>query len=122
MAADDVMLVFTNPVVDREDEFNEWYDTTHVPDVLAVPGVVAAQRYTLAEVRTSELGDLAAILPPPEHRYLALYRLERDANDVMKDFLARVTSGEMLLSDSLDLASIRLSVWSPIGRERTADT
>ena len=32
----------------REAEFNSWYDQFHLPDMLAVPHVVAAQRYTLA--------------------------------------------------------------------------
>ena len=29
----------------REDEFNDWYTNTHIPEVCAVPGIVAAQRY-----------------------------------------------------------------------------
>lgn len=30
---------------DRENEFHEWYDNTHIPDVLKVPGIVAVTRY-----------------------------------------------------------------------------
>lgn len=29
----------------REKEFNDWYDDTHVPDVLKVPGIVRVTRY-----------------------------------------------------------------------------
>lgn len=121
MAADDLFLVFSNPAEGRDDEFNDWYDTRHLAEVLAVPGVVSARRYTLAELRTDELGPAGAILPPPDHRYLAVYGLERDGNEVVKDFIARVMSGEMFLSDSLDLGSVRLSVWNPKGPELTAD-
>lgn len=29
----------------REQEFNEWYDKVHVPDVLEIPGIVRVTRY-----------------------------------------------------------------------------
>ncbi len=29
----------------REAEFNEWYDKTHLPDVLETPGIVRASRF-----------------------------------------------------------------------------
>ncbi len=29
----------------REEEFNDWYDNTHIPDVLKVPGIVRMARY-----------------------------------------------------------------------------
>jgi hypothetical protein len=120
MADDDLLLVFTNPTDGREAEFNEWYDTTHVRDVLAVPGVVAARRYAVSEVDTAETEGMPSP-PPPAHRYLAIYRLDRDANEVMHEFVARLTSGAMALSDCLDFASVGLSAWSPLGSERAAD-
>jgi hypothetical protein len=45
-----------------EAEFSEWYDTEHVPQLAAVPGVLSARRY-----RASDTGS--------ERRYLALYHL-----------------------------------------------
>ncbi len=42
-------VALTNPVEGKEQAFNEWYDNQHVPDLLAVPGCVAAQRYKLAD-------------------------------------------------------------------------
>lgn len=119
MADDNLLLVFTNPVDGREAEFNEWYDTVHVPEVLAVPGVVAARRYGLSEVDTPEMEGMPNP-PPPPHRYLVVYRLERDADEVMQEFLARLTSGEMALSDSMDFGSVGLSAWSPLGAELAA--
>ena len=41
-----IVLVFTDcadPA--REAEFNEWYNNTHVPDILQAEGFVAATRY-----------------------------------------------------------------------------
>ena len=45
-----------------EHEFNEWYDTEHLPQLAAVPGVLCARRYR------SPAADA-------ERKYLALYHL-----------------------------------------------
>jgi hypothetical protein len=53
----------------RESEFNHWYDTIHVPDILETPGIVRATRY--------ENND------PAEGRgkFLALYEIETEDID-----------------------------------------
>lgn len=118
MPGDDLLLVYTNPVDGAdEDAFNRWYEGTHVPDVLAVPGVVAARRYAVADMETPELEDVPPP-PPPAHRYLVVYRLDRDPNEVMAEFLDRITSGTMALDPCLDLTTISLAAWSPLGPER----
>jgi hypothetical protein len=41
-----VLVVGTNcSDPEREDEFNDWYDNTHLPDVLETPGFLGATRY-----------------------------------------------------------------------------
>jgi len=47
----------------RDAEFNVWYDTVHVPNILKTPGVLSARRYVCARQR---IGG---------GRYLALYEL-----------------------------------------------
>src|SRR3546814_16369245 len=37
-------IVLTNATPGDDEQFNDWYTNTHIPDVLAVPGFVAAQR------------------------------------------------------------------------------
>ena len=62
------VLVFTNcadPA--REKEFNDWYDNTHVPDVLETPGFVTCTRYQLA-------GDPG----PGQAKFLSVYEVESD--------------------------------------------
>ena len=42
----------------KEKEFHDWYDNTHIPDVLTVPGIVRATRYenvTPGEIETKFL-------------------------------------------------------------------
>jgi hypothetical protein len=47
-------VVFTNPTEGQEDEYNDWYDNTHLSDVLKVEGFVAAQRFKLADTEPAQ--------------------------------------------------------------------
>ncbi|MDO8530570.1 MAG: hypothetical protein Q7T26_00135 [Dehalococcoidia bacterium] len=44
----------------REDEFNRWYDTVHIPDVVRTPGIVDSQRYTCVYPRAGKIQYIAA--------------------------------------------------------------
>ena len=35
----------------REEEFNDWYNNVHIPDILSTPGFVAVRRYVAKEFR-----------------------------------------------------------------------
>jgi hypothetical protein len=50
-------LVFSDPASpSQESEYNAWYDHQHLPDVLRVPGFIAAQRFvTLSASKNSTL-------------------------------------------------------------------
>jgi len=61
-----------------EADFNAWYNTEHLPQLAAVPGVLAARRY-----HASDTGS--------ERRYLALYHLA-DANVSRSDAWARAAN------------------------------
>lgn len=114
-------IVLSNPIAGEDEAFNKWYDTVHIPEVLDVPGVVAAQRYDLAELAVLDDENLPAQLPPPSHRYLVIYELDREPQVVMTEFLDRVTTGRMSLGAALDLSTIALTGWAPRGERRLAD-
>jgi hypothetical protein len=101
-------IVFSNPVEGEEDEYNRWYDDVHLPDVVAVDGVVAGQRYEHVPVE-SEGGAR------PTHRYLAIYELDGDPNTVLKTFTEQVASGQMPLSEGMDMTTIAMAMWQPRG-------
>ncbi|MCU4186663.1 hypothetical protein K6U06_20025 [Acidiferrimicrobium sp. IK] len=109
MADANLFLVLSNPVDGRESEFEKWYEEVHLGEVLAVPGVVSAQRFKMAQGPNDEL------MPPPPHRYLAVYELDRTPAEVLGSFLERVGSGQMVLSESLDLAGVVMHAWTPAG-------
>ena len=76
---------------DRNDELNEWYDGTHIPELLTVPGFVSARRFR-------RVGDDDT----PE--YLAIYEI--DADDVsapLRELRRRAAAGETTRSDALQL-------------------
>ncbi len=74
------LIVQTGPVEGREDEYNRWYEDVHIPEVLDLPGFVAARRFKLSDVqRGSETR--------PSNNYLVIYELTIDAGQA----LARIT-------------------------------
>lgn len=40
-----ILVVYTKPIEGREEEYDEWYSSVHLPDVLRLDGFVAARRY-----------------------------------------------------------------------------
>lgn len=114
MADKSLLMVFSNAADGQDDAFNTWYDEVHVPEVLAVDGVVAAQRYSLA-IEDAPAAEGAPEVPPSAHRYLAVYELKGDPNAIMNDFVTQVMTGQMVLSETLDMTTIGMTIWSPRG-------
>jgi hypothetical protein len=71
----------------REKDFNEWYDTMHLPDLVKrVPGLMKATRYELAKVvpqgRTLPgMPKFAETGNSEVPKYLAIYELDTDNID-----------------------------------------
>jgi hypothetical protein len=103
-------VVLTNPVAGKEDEYNRWYNEQHIPDVLNVPGFVAAQRFRLAD---------AQMAPGPiKHKYLALYEIETDdLAAALKDLRSRTGTADMVLSDAMDPADIGAFLFQPVAEQ-----
>lgn len=108
MADKFVQVVFSNPVAGREDEFNEWYDNVHIPELLTVPGMLSATRYALHEAEIYHVAGGVA----PEHKYMCIYEMEGDVDAIMVKIRESVASGQVHMSESLDLPSSRLSFWT----------
>jgi len=71
MAQRHAFLALTNPAPGREDEFNDWYDTHHLPEVLRYgSGMRGGRRFRLSPAQRPGHA--------PPWRYLAWYDLEHD--------------------------------------------
>lgn len=116
MAEKFIQIVYSDPLPGRDDEFNEWYDNVHVPQLLAVPGMLSAQRYTLldSEMYRAPGGR------PPEHRYAIIYEMEGDVGAIMQKIQEGVAAGQIVMHDSLDMDSWRLAFWTPRGAKAEA--
>ena len=88
-----IMAVWSDPSdPDRDGEFNQWYDSTHVPDVLKVPGFKAATRYRVAG---TQFGDVDT-----PGRYLALYEVEvDDLAEIPQGMMNAFAADELPMSD-----------------------
>jgi hypothetical protein len=98
------LIVFANPAEGKEDEFNDWYDNTHLAEFCALPGVESGKRF-----RLSPSGPKAAT------SYAAIYEISADPAEVMKAMDAAIKDGSMHMSDTIDPKSVSISAWNPIG-------
>ena len=75
------LIVQTGPVEGCEDDYNRWYENVHIPEVLDLPGFVAAQRFKLSGVqRGSET--------LPHNNYLVIYELTIDPGEALERITA----------------------------------
>ena len=101
------LVVLSDALDDRDDEFNDWYDNVHLKDVLAIDGIVAAQRFKLLS------GD--------KWKYLALYEFEcEDPQPIVEELQSRAGTDVMPLSDAFDLENYFMAIAQPIGARQTA--
>ncbi|MGI8329407.1 hypothetical protein ACRYCC_05535 [Actinomadura scrupuli] len=93
-----IMVVQSGPCdPTREDEYNEWYSNTHLPEICAVPGFVGARRYKVHDGEAAEPD-------PTRPAYLAVYEIDADdLTSPVKELRARTASGRMRMSDALRL-------------------
>ena len=81
--AKSVALAWTNPVDEASDkEYNAWYSSTHIPQVIAhVPGVTRTRRYRVL--------DLPGAGRPPAYRYVCIWEIDTDAASVTASLSGR---------------------------------
>jgi hypothetical protein len=95
-----LMLVETNCKDEtRDSEFNKWYETVHIPDILSCPGHKSATRYIIKD-RAKGRG-----------KYLAVYEIETD--DIKRTMELSLKNIESMQaagrwSDLLEIVSRRL--------------
>ncbi|MGQ0623314.1 MAG: hypothetical protein ACT4PP_01465 [Sporichthyaceae bacterium] len=88
-----LLVVLTNPVEGREDEYNDWYSKDHLPDVLKAAGFDAAQRFVFVESKLSRR---------PAAPYLAIYEVDADRREEAEKLLLEAAqTPAMPISDAL---------------------
>lgn len=99
-----VVIVLTEPTPGREDEFNDYYENTHIDEVLASAGWESGQRFRLVD-------QAGADCPLP---YLAFYEVEAsDSAEILQTLHA--TRPQRLQSSSLNKSTAGVWVFAPTG-------
>jgi hypothetical protein len=101
-----LLLVHTNAVEGRENEFDDWYTNTHIPEMLALPSVAGATRFKVSD----------SFVAKTEHRYLTMYELNVDPDEALAE-IQRARSG-MTWTDAI--GSSRGVVVEPLGERMPA--
>lgn len=97
-----VMVVQSQAKDGRDDEYNKWYDTSHLADILSVPGVKSGRRFEATPVAIGK----------PGLRYLAIYEIETDDPvSVVAEMGKRSAAGKFTMTDSLDAEAAVLWIY-----------
>tara|TARA_Y100001934_G_scaffold257383_1_gene326474 strand:+ start:84 stop:413 length:330 start_codon:yes stop_codon:yes gene_type:complete len=104
-----LVLVLTEPTEGNEERFNDYYENTHLEEVIASTGWSSAQRFKLVD----EVGE------PCPLPYLAAYEAEAESPAAV---IARLneTRSERQQSDSLNKRTGRVWVFEQIGPRHEA--
>ena len=101
------LIVMTQPVEGREQEYNDWYQDAHLSDLVAVHGVKSAQRFRLSRT---------VVADPAPLPYLAIYEIETDDIDkTLDDLKTRVGTGHIFVSSALSKESYFGAVYEEFG-------
>jgi hypothetical protein len=91
------MIVMAAATDGQTEALDQWYETRHVPDLLAVPGVRSIERFDVQMMKVP--GDL------PGWDFVGIYEIEADdINAVLKEMGARMGTERMPHSPTLDSA------------------
>jgi hypothetical protein len=99
------MVVLSRPTEGRDAEYNDWYQHTHLGQIVALKGFISAQRFQ--RVRTlSEHTD----------PYLAIYEIEtNDLDSVLSELEENALSGALTMSQALATAFVYAAVYEEFG-------
>ena len=100
------LIALSTPVAGKEEEFHDWYQNTHLPQIVALPGGQGAQRYKL----------VAKVAGADTNQYLAIYDIECD--DPMA-FLAAVgqasAEGRLTKTQANDMGTVYTGLFEEFG-------
>lgn len=95
------LFVYTSPVsTDVETEFDDWYDTVHIPQVVArVDGITGGRRFVMSEVQMTPKESAAV------RRRLTIYEVDaEDLTETLAELAKAMRDGSLDNSATVDRA------------------
>lgn len=100
------MIALTNPVEGREEEYNDWYQNSHLPEIVSYKGMTSARRYKVA----------APLQAPVSYGYLAIYDIETDDLPTLLGRIgADAQAGKTTMTDASDNANAYTVIFNEFG-------
>src|SRR4029434_10584230 len=115
-----IFLVYVDNDTEHDKEFNEWYNTEHLPELLAVPGILAAARYQAVKggpkyLACYELDNVAVMQTPDVPSGPRTLWGERVSPSVIGTNLTRIV-GEQIYPDRIEMPERGMAPVLQIGR------
>jgi hypothetical protein len=86
------LVVMTGPQEGREAEYHDWYQNSHLQQVMELPGFLSGQRYRLS----------TALAEHETYPFLAIYDVETDDIEaVLAEMRRRAGTESLTVSDAL---------------------
>ena len=106
------LVALTTPLPGKEAEFHDWYQNTHLKEVISVPGFQGAQRFQL----------VAKLLGADTNQYLAIYDGETDDPGALLGAMGEFAqSGKMTPPTTQDMATTYSALFTECGEYVKAD-
>ena len=102
-----IYLLFTKVYEGRETEFNRWYDTVHIPEMLTrCKGFVAAQRFRLCDAQRPG--------PMPHHTHLCVYEIQGDPRESLASMDEQAARSDWSRTDTFDYSAFSARLYEAI--------
>jgi len=120
-----IFLVYTDIDPQHETEFNDWYNSEHIPELLAVPGILAAARYEATKggpkyLAVYELETADVVKTPAFTDRKRTPWGERMSPSVIGSNFTRVV-GEQIFPDGIEMPDREMAPALQIGRMSVPD-
>ncbi len=100
------LVALTRPKPGREEEYHDWYNNTHLPELVNKFGMASAQRYKL----------VAKLMGSDENEFMAIYDIEADDPMALLGAMGQAAqAGEMTHSDSQDMGTCYTALFTEMG-------
>ena len=122
-----LLVIWTDIAPEVEGEFNHWYDTEHIPQLLSVPGFLAARRYqsvdgqpkyvTIYDLTDERVGASAGFLEVREHPTPWTEKMLPHLRNLQRGFFRKIFAcGDRPSRDAEHVLTVRLN--TPADHER----